>query len=45
MKRLKLIVTIAIASMIAWQSYQIYQIEKQLDQAEKRGQLKCKQPK
>lgn len=45
MKRFKLIITITIACMIAWQSYQIYQIEKQLDAAEKSGQLKCKRPK
>ena len=45
MKRLKLIITLTLATLIAWQSYQIYQIEKQLDAAEKSGQLKCKRPK
>jgi hypothetical protein len=45
MKRFKLIITITIACMIAWQSYQVYQIEKQLDKAEMNGELKCKQPK
>lgn len=42
---IKLAVTIIVASMIAWQSYQVYKIEKQLDYLEKTGQLKCSKPK
>jgi hypothetical protein len=43
--KLKLIILTIIASMIAWQSYQVYQIEKKLDFAQKNGLLKCKKPK
>lgn len=43
-KKIKLIILTIIASMIAWQSYQVYQIEKKLDFAEKNGLLKCKRP-
>lgn len=45
MNLIKLAVTITIASIIAWQSYQVYLIEKKLDQLEKTGQLKCSKPK
>jgi hypothetical protein len=43
--KIKWIIISSIALMIAWQSYQVYQIEKQLDKAEMDGELKCKQPK
>lgn len=42
--KIKWVVLAFITSMIAWQSYQVYQIEKKLDLAEKNGQLKCKKP-
>jgi hypothetical protein len=42
--KIKLTITLIIASLIAWQSYQIYQIEKKIDEAEKSGNLKCSKP-
>jgi hypothetical protein len=42
MNRFKLAIIIILASLIAYQTYEIYQIEKRLDEAAKNGQLKCK---
>lgn len=35
---------IAIAILIAYQSYRVYTLEKQLDHLDKTGQLKCSKP-
>ena len=42
MNRFKLVIIIILTGLIAYQTYEIYQIEKQLDEATKNGQLKCK---
>ena len=43
-KKIRAIVLTVIGMMIMWQSYQVYQIERRLDFAEKNGLLKCKKP-
>ena len=40
--KIKTALTVILAIGIAWQSYQLYQLEKELSRLEKSGQLKCK---
>jgi hypothetical protein len=40
--KIKNILTVLLAIGIAWQSYKIYQLEKEYQRLEKSGQLKCK---
>lgn len=42
---LKLCFTITLLILIAYQSYKVYTIKKQLDYLERTGQLKCSKPK
>ena len=35
---------IALAIMIAYQSYKVFVIEKKMDEMEKNGQMKCSKP-
>ena len=44
MNKFKALVIIVLASLIAYQTYEIYQIEKRLDEAAKNGQLNCRKP-
>jgi hypothetical protein len=38
------LIKIVLAILIAYQSYKVYTLEKQLDYLEKTGQLKCSKP-
>lgn len=43
-KSIKLIINILLAVFIAYESYQVYQLQQRLSHYENTGQLKCQNP-